>query len=213
MERFGGDADGLVADLERAGISTTGFGEFGSVPGVEPSAFDYERAMPILVKWLPRAKTPALREVIARGMTGEPSAGGEGARALVAQFRVEPDELVRWAIANALSTLSSSEHADDLIDLLQDSRHGSGRQNLCEALRRTKDPRAPDVLIGLIRDPAVGGHAIHALRAYGPKSSLPHLRRCRPALEDVVADPKASGFARRMAKKSLERIDASTEGG
>ena len=79
---------------------------------------------------------------------------------------------------------------------------------LCEALRRTGDPRAPDVLIGLIRDQDVGGHAIDALRSYGPKSSIPHLQRARSALVEVLADPAATDFAKRMARASLQRVDA-----
>lgn len=79
---------------------------------------------------------------------------------------------------------------------------------LCEALRRTKDPQAPEVLTDLISDPDVGGHAIAALRDYGPKSSLPYLESAQPALERVLTDPNASDFARRMAKMSLERLAA-----
>ena len=128
------------------------------------------------------------------------------------EFRKASDDewSLKWAIGNALSTLADPGLADDLIALLRDPRHGRSRQMVCEALRRTKDPRAPDVLIDLIPDPEVGGHAIHALRSYGPKSSLPYLERARPALENVLADPGSSGFAQRMAKKSLERLDAAS---
>jgi hypothetical protein len=216
MDRFGSDARGLAADLEHAGIDTIGFGEFASrsIPeaGIEVSRFDYERAMPILIKWLPLVETSDLKEVIARGMTGEPSARGEGALALVEEFRKAPNDewSLKWAIGNALSTLADASFADDLIFLLQDRTQGRGRQMLCEALRRTKDPRAPDVLIKLISDPDVGGHAIGALRDYGPKTSLPHLERARPALENTLSDPKSSDLAKRMAKTSLERLDAAT---
>lgn len=213
MERFGGDAHGLVADLELAGIDTSGFGEFASksIPeaGMELSRFDYERAMPILIKWLPLVETAELKEVIARGMTGEPSAMGEGAHALLHEFRKAPDDepSLKWAIGNALSTLADPSLADDLIALLNDGTQDSGRQMLCQALRHTKDPRAPDVLIGLISDPDVGGHAIGALRDYGPNASIPYLKKARPALENVLADESSSDLAKRLAKKSLDRLD------
>jgi hypothetical protein len=156
MERFGGDAVGLAADLERAGIDPRGFGVFDSE---EPSRFDYERAMPILIRWPPLVETADLKEVIARGMTGEPSAAGEGARELLSEFRkASVDEQgLKWAIGNAVSTLADPSIADDLIDLLGDQTQGSSRQMLCEALRRTEDPRAPEVLTDLIGDPEVGG--------------------------------------------------------
>jgi HEAT repeats len=216
VERFGNDAGALAADLQRAGIDASGFGAFASrsLPdaGIDPPRFDYERAMPVLIKWLPLVETSELKEVIVRGMTGESSAMGEGAKVLLDEFRRAPtDEAsLKWAIGNAISTLADPSLADDLIELLQDPRHGTGRQMLCEALRRTKDPRAPDVLIGLISDADVGGHAIAALRDYGPKTSIPPLKKARPALEKVLLDRNSSDLARRMAKKSLERLDATS---
>jgi hypothetical protein len=213
---FGEDAAGLAADLESEGIDPSDFGRFGQVPelGIPPPAFDYARAAPILVKWFPRVRTPRVKEAIARSLTGQHEAGSGAAQALVTEFRAAPRtaewDSARWAYGNALSTLADPDVADGLIELLRDPRYGTARQMLCEALRRTHDSRAPDVLIELIDDPDVGGHAIDALRSYGPKSSIPHLERARPKLEQVIADAKATSFARRMAKKSLERIDAVT---
>jgi hypothetical protein len=212
-ERFGEDATGLLAALEAAGVETGDFGRFGHIPelGGPPSAFDTTRAAPILTEWLPRVRTPAAKEAIARSLSAEATADGSAARALVNEFREAPLTTewdgARWAYANALSTIADADVAGDLIELLRDRRYGSARQMLCEALRRTKDPRAPDVLIEVIRDPDIGGHAIDALRRYGPKSSLPHLRRARATLEDVLEDPTATDFTRRMASAALERID------
>ncbi|HXV03822.1 MAG TPA: hypothetical protein VFP24_09650, partial [Gaiellaceae bacterium] len=81
--------------------------------------------------------------------------------------------------------------------------HGTARQMLCDALKRTKDPRAPDVLIELIDDDDVAGHAILALRLYGPKTSLPHLRRARSKLEAVLDRPTATPFGKRQARAAL----------
>jgi hypothetical protein len=86
--------------------------------------------------------------------------------------------------------------ADDLLELLRDSR------------QRTKDPRAADALIEAIDDDDIAGHAILALRSYGPKSALPHLRRARPKLDAVLARPTATVFAKRQARKALERLHA-----
>jgi len=78
---------------------------------------------------------------------------------------------------------------------------------LCDALKRTKDPRAPDALVELIDDDEVAGHAISALRSYGPKSSLPHLRRARSRLEAVLRRSDASDLAKKQAKRALELIE------
>ena len=71
-------------------------------------------------------------------------------QALIEEFRrAEPEAwLEKWAYANKLATLAGPEVADDLLELLRDRRHDRAQEMLCDALKRTKDPRAPDALIG-----------------------------------------------------------------
>ena len=196
----------LEAELEARGIDTRDFGIFSSVL---PTTFDGDAAAPVLVEWLPRTADPVEKEVIASSLTGTKTASAAATRAILAEFRNAPldDETTKWAFANALATLADEGAAEDLIELIRDKRHGRARQMLCDALKRTKDPRAPDVLIELIDDDDVAGHAILALRRYGPKSARPHLRRARPKLEAVLERPSASEFGKRQARAALERTD------
>ena len=198
----------LEAELDASGIDATDLGIFSSVV---PTAFDYEAAAPILVRWLPQVCDPIEKEVLARSLTGVKTARAEAARAIVAEFRnADMDaESEKWAYGNALATLADAEIADDLLELVRDRRHGRARQMLCDGLKRTKDPRAPDALIELIDDDDVAGHAISALRSYGPKTALPHLRTARPKLEAVLTRRTASPFAQRQAQNALERLAAS----
>ena len=199
----------LESELQANGVDPTDLGIFSSVV---PTTFDYEAAAPILVRWLPRLRDPVEKEVLARSLTGVKAARSQAARAIVAAFRnadIEA-ESEKWAYGNALSTLADDEIADDLLELVLDRRHGRARQMLCDALKRTKDPRAPDALIDLIDDDDIAGHAISALRSYGPKSSLQHLRRARPKLEAVLKRRTASPLAKRQAQKALERLTASS---
>ena len=195
----------LEAELEARGIDATDFGIFSSVA---PTTFDAEAAAPLLVEWLPRMRDSVEKEVIARSLTGTKTAAPAAARAILVEFRSAPmdDETTKWAYGNALATLADAGVADDLIELLGDPRHGRARQMLCDALKRTKDPRAPDVLIELIDDDEIAGHAISALRSYGPKSALPHLRRAQPKLAAVLKRPSATDLAKRQAGRALERI-------
>jgi hypothetical protein len=195
----------LEAELEAHGIDATDLGIFSSVA---PTRFDYEAAAPIVARWLSHVRDPVEKEVLARSLTGVRTAPPVAARALVDEFRsAEANaETAKWAYANALATLADADIADDLLELVADRRHGTARQMLCDALKRTKDPRVPDALIDVIEDDDVAGHAILALRSYGPKSALPHLRRARPKLEAVLARPTASEFAKRQARKALERV-------
>lgn len=194
----------MLEELRAHGVDTTDFGVFTSL---RPTTFDHSRAAPILLRWLPELRDPVEKERVVRHLTAEPEAERRGAAAaLIDEFERAGDVSLKWAIGNALSTLATRDDADCLIRLLRDQQHGAARRMLCDALKRTKDPRAPDVLIELVGDHDVGGHAILALRLYGPRSSLPYLRRAEPKLLQVLDDEESSPFTRRQAGKALERL-------
>lgn len=209
-ERHGGFVDAaapMVADLEAAGIDA---GEFGTFSSLARTTFDFARAAPILIEWLPRIDDPSVVEAIARSLTGERGARGEGARQLIAAFRrmskEYPGHGVTWTIGNALSTLTGPVDADDLVELLTNRRHGSARQMLCDALTRTHDPRAVGVMIDLIDDDDLSGHAILALRRLGRWKTIPDTPRALPRLERLFDRSTAGQFAKKQARKALEVI-------
>ena len=197
----------MLKELEDAGIETESFGMF-SARG--ETRFDYGRATPILLRWLPEIESSRVRESIARSLTNEPEARRLGAaEMLVREFpRLGEDLGAKWAFANALATLADASIADDLIRLLRDRRQGQSRQMLCAALRRTGDPRAPSVLIEMIDDDEVAGHAIAALRSFGPKAALPYLRKAQGNLRTAASRPTATPFTRKQATRALGRLDA-----
>jgi HEAT repeat protein len=109
-------------------------------------------------------------------------------------------------MSDALTALADASLADDLLDLLRDSRHGRARQRLCDALARTKDPRATKALIALLDEPDLAGHAVSALRRFGPKKWLPYLERARPKLERLADDGSVPPLAHKQARAALERL-------
>jgi HEAT repeat protein len=194
----------MLEELRLKGIDTSDFGVFTSL---RRTSFDHAHAAPVLLRWLPELRDPVEKERVVRHLTAEPEAERIGAaRVLIDEFTRSDDDGLKWAIANALATLATRDDAEGLIELLGDRRHGQSREMLCDALKRTKDPRAPEVLVGLVDDRDVAGHAILALRLYGPRSSLPHLRRAEGKLRKVVGDANFSEFSRRQARKALERL-------
>jgi hypothetical protein len=199
-------AQPMLDELTEAGVDVTDFGLFTSL---RPVGFDFVRAAPILVKWLPRVDFPAVVESIARSLRGERLALGEGARQLIAAYRRMPDSEsgVKWAIADALSTLVAASDADDVIILLRDRGSGVARQMLCDALTRTRDPRASDVLIELLDDDKVNGHAILALRRLGRWRTVPFPDRSRPRLKAILERTGAGDFARSQARKALATLE------
>ena len=102
--------------------------------------------------------------------------------------------------------------ADAIIEILRDRTIGSARQMLCDALSRTKDPRRVAVLIDLIYDDTVAGHAILALRRIG-RGALPEPDRMRPMLEALLERPSATEFGQRQARAALKTHAASTAHG
>jgi HEAT repeat protein len=197
----------MLDELEAAGIETADFGAFSR----SGELFDHARAAPILVRWLPTIEDEGVRESIVRSLTGEREAARRGAvPVLVAEFeRPWADSTARWAVGNALATLADAAVADDLIRLLRDRGYGTARQMLCEALRRTGDPRTPEVLIELIEDDEVAGHAVAALRTLGRKNRVV-LNEARATLQDLAERPSATPFARKEARRAMNELDAAT---
>lgn len=204
----------LCAELEAAGISARDFGFFArDIPeaGIYAPQFDYAAAAPILIRWLRRAKTSLIKERIVRSLTGEKAATPDALKPLVIEFREAPDEdwALKWAIGNALSTLADASIVDDLVELASDRRHGKDREMLMDALARTKDERALALLVELVDDDEVAGHAISALRRLGSKSSLPYLERARPALERQ-ARSGVTPIAKKQAAAALDRLETTS---
>ena len=197
----------MLGELRSAGIDTGDFGSFGRAA---PAPFGHADAAPILLRWLPQIDDTRVRESIVRSLTEEPVARELGAaRVLVGEFpRSSDDDSTRWAIGNALATLADASVADDVIRLLRDRRYGAARQMLCDALKRTGDPRAPAVLVELIDDDEVAGHAVSALRSYGPRKAVPLLREAKPRLEALAARSTATAFAHTQAERALAQVAA-----
>jgi len=197
------EAEPLLAALEAAGVDTVDFGIFGPLSF---TTFDFERAAPILVDWLPRVDDPRLKSVMVSSLAGQRSARGEGTRRLIAEFHrpeYEDEDHLRWDIGDTLATLAGPADADAIIEMLRDRSAGTARQMLCDALSRTKDPRRVTVLIDLIDDDAVAGHAILALRRIG-RGTLVEPERMRPKLEALLVRPSASVFGQHQARAALK---------
>lgn len=125
----------------------------------------------------------------------------EAQKLLVREFHVaEPTFGLQWAIGNALSVVADDVVLPDLIELALDNRHGKAREMVTMALGNMKDPRAEDVLISLLTDEEVAGHAIIALGKLKSKKSI-------SAIERFQSHPKT--WIRIEAKKALARIGKS----
>jgi HEAT repeat protein len=160
--------------------------------------FPQKEVIPILLKWLPKLNRPDARESVVRALS-VPWAKPLAVKPLIAEFRNTPDNLpgLKWAIGNALEVLASDDVFDEIVELVRDKKHGKDREMLAMALGKMKNPKAVDVLIGLLDDDEVVGHAIIGL------NKLKAIQ-ARPRIEQLVNHPKA--WVRKEAKQTLRKF-------
>jgi HEAT repeat protein len=186
----------VLADLADAGY------RFDSLADLRHSRVRYRTAVPVLLRWLPQVTNRDVKEDIVRALS-IPWARPTAARALIKEFRrvdsaVDPDGSgLRWTIGNALEVVGDDSVFDELVDLARDRSYGKARQMVVLGLGKSKDPRAPGVLMKLLDDDDVSGHAVKALG----KLKAP---QARPALEPMLHDSRA--WVRREAKKALAKL-------
>jgi hypothetical protein len=156
--------------LEAAGIASADFGRFtsGRHPDViRQSVFDYKAAVPVLLEVLPRVKHPNAKEAVVRSLTTS-YARPAAAEALIAEFRntsVKEHEGLKWALGNALGTVTTPQHLDVLLDLVRDRTHGIGRQMIVDRVGRISgDDRVVQTLMQLTTDEDVAFQAMAGLR-------------------------------------------------
>ena len=171
--------------------------QVSSVYDLVNSSDPYPAAVPILLDILPTVRDQTIREGVIRALT-VPEARGLAAPALIGEFeREDSPELVNWVIASALSVVADAAVFDQLIRLVTDRRFGSARQMLTIALVRAGGPKAEDVLIQLLDDEDVAGHALYALRTIATEKSTPRLKT-------FLSHPRM--WVRREAEKTLAHI-------
>jgi HEAT repeat protein len=104
---------------------------------------------------------------------------------------------LRWTIGNALDVLADDSSFDDFVELVRDRRYGKARQMVVLGLGKSKRPEAVDVLLGLVDDPDVDGHAVKALGKLKAPSA-------RTALQAKLDDKRA--WVRAEARKALAKL-------
>lgn len=147
----------LLRDLAEAGVRVE------TISTLVNTREGYSKAIPVLMKHLERTSDypEVILNSIARALTVR-EARGVANRLMISLFRADTHEPkpngFRWCLGNALSVVAEFGDVNDLIDLIQDTRHGVGRDVLPEALVRFvgKRPDIIDVLDTLQDDPDIG---------------------------------------------------------
>jgi HEAT repeat protein len=186
----------ILVDLAAVGY------EVISLASLRESGIKYKEAIPTLVDWLERASDSKVKGELARALS-VPWAKSSATQPLIRAFRdvdpaVDPTGTgLRWTIGNALNVLFHDAHFSAYVDLASDSRHGAARQMVVLALGRSRNPEAVRVLLSLVDEPDVDGHAIQALA----KLKAP---AARAALVSKLDDPRA--WVRSQARRGLNGL-------
>ena len=222
VEQYKIDVAPVVAELRTAGFdvdsvgevynSSKAFAELDKNRDVNKfrqhckEKLDYQNAIPILAKWLPLISNADVKEDIIRALSVKWATKVPMLLALlIDEFKQACDDPaisesgIPWAIGNALYVLANEKNAEDMINLSADNRYGSARQMIVLGLGKLKVniDRAVNVLINLLNDSHVVGHAVIALGKLKAKDAIPYI-------EPLLNHQKS--WVRKEAKKAIERI-------
>jgi hypothetical protein len=191
-ENYRREAAGLLQELADGGFDVEAVGDLvHRVP--------YEAAIPVLVRWLPRIRDRSVKADVVRALS-VPWARPEALAPLIHEFRQLPNDHelgLRWAVGNALEVIADDSVFDDLRELAATKKYGRSRQMVVMALGKVKNPEAADVLIGLLDDEDVVGHAVVALGKLKAK-------KARSRITELLDHPEA--WIRKEANEALARI-------
>jgi hypothetical protein len=158
----------------------------------------YLEAVPLLLAWLKRTPWAGIKEEIARALTVR-WVGPEVGEALVEEFRAAPKEGgLRWAIGNALCEAGKEDILEDMLAIAGNRDYGRSRQMVVNGLGRFMREDVEYLLLSLLDDDDVVGHAVYALGCLKRE----HLRT---TFEKLLDHPRV--LVRREARGALKKLD------
>lgn len=185
----------IINDLHLIGLDVNFVEDLYNIP------LYYESAIPILIKWLPIIDFPDVKDEIIRALSVKWAKGTQAQKVLINEFRKEKeDSSLRWSIGNALYVVSDKSVQNELVSLVQDREYGRSRQMIVMALGRMDKDVVEPVLLSLLNDSDVIGHAIYALgsiRSIKALSLLEEFTTCK------------NTYIRNEAKKAIAKITKS----
>jgi hypothetical protein len=171
-----------------------------SIDELRESGIPYKTAIPILLKWLPQITSETgAKESIVRALS-VPWAKPAALFPLFAEYRSasKQEEGLKWAIGNALEVIVDDSVFNEIAELVKNKDHGKSREMLVLALGKIKNPNAIDLLIELLNDDEVVGHALIALGKLKAIKALPYIKK-------MTTHSKL--WVRKQAIKSINKIE------
>jgi HEAT repeat protein len=99
----------------------------------------------------------------------------EASKPLINEFYKSNNVTFKWAIGNSLSVISDINSLPELVKIAQEKEHGIARQMIVDGLGAYKNDDVKAVLVSLLNDDEVVGHAISGLSKTGDKNLIKHI--------------------------------------
>lgn len=192
FEKFQTLARPIIQELTKLGYNVETLGD------LRHTGKPWKSALPVLLHWLPKVDDPGVKEEIVRCLS-VPWLGDAGTGLLIEEFKKSAtvNELLGWAIGNALSIVDARGFEAPIIALCENAAYGMTRQMLVAGLGRFHTAEAEDTALKLLRDESV---RLHAVMALGKMKS----RRALPELERLLADKNPA--IHKEARKAIASI-------
>jgi hypothetical protein len=173
--------------------------EFGALSSMANSRVRYREAVPVLLGALEESTDPRVTVWIVRCLD-VPWARSLVVAPLLRYFPGATKQMsVRWTVGAALERTWDDRFFGELTGLALDRSFGTDRQMIVLGLGRSKRKvEAVGLLLGLLDDPDVSGHATAALRKLKVEAA-------RPGLERMLGDDRT--WVRKEARLGLATLD------
>lgn len=168
----------IISELSKVGVQVLSVFDLVNTKKV------YPEAIPVLLNCLDRVDDSVIKEALVRALTVK-EAEGIANKKMIQEFlaipsnAAPPEQLLKWAIGNALSVIATDADYSDLVNIATSKEHGKAREMVVAALGRMKTPEAGKVLTELLSDDVVVGHAVMALNNLRYLPVLPVLESLR----------------------------------
>lgn len=161
------DEKKLIEDVRKAGY------EIQTTDDLMKISKEEAYLVPILLEHLANVSDELDKEFLVRwmGVKGYYQA----TKPLIQEFYQAKGNSYRWAIGNTLSIIADRSCSHEMVEIAKNRDFGRSRQMIVYDLWKFDDPEIKDVLVSLLNDETVVGHAVHALRRLGDPSVIQYL--------------------------------------
>ncbi len=186
------DKERLLQQVREKGVEITSINDLIKIN------LKYRDLVPILLGHLQEIDDESDKEFIVRclGVKGF----NEASETLINEFYKSNKVTFKWAIGNTLSIIQDKESIPKLLRIAQEKQHGIACQMIVEGLGAFNLKEVKDVLVQLLNDENVVGHAISALSKMGDASLVSYIE---PFLSYKVK------WVRNEANKAIKKLQKS----